>query len=129
GLPEVELYKEVARMLKQSDIHQFVGVGENMVKYRSEFDILENVAVHFFKSTDDLLGYVRNYQAQNEAILLKGARTFQFEKIIRILEAKIHQTTLIIDMAAMLHNFNVYKSHLKPGVKMMVMVKASSYGS
>src|SRR5690606_22102954 len=71
GLPEVELYKEVARMLKQSDIHQFVGVGENMVKYRSEFDILENVAVHFFKSTDDLLGYVRNYQAQNEAILLK----------------------------------------------------------
>jgi alanine racemase len=61
--------------------------------------------------------------------LIKGARTFQFEEIVYLLEEKTHETVLEINLNAISHNLNFYKSKLKPKVKMMVMVKAFGYGN
>jgi alanine racemase len=60
--------------------------------------------------------------------LIKGARTFQFEEIVYLLEEKTHETVLEINLNAISHNLN-FKSKLKPKVKMMVMVKAFGYGN
>jgi alanine racemase len=65
----------------------------------------------------------------NETILIKGARHFQFEEIVAALEEKTHETVLEINLNAISHNLNFYKSKLKPSTKMMVMVKAFGYGS
>jgi alanine racemase len=65
----------------------------------------------------------------NETILIKGARHFQFEEIVAALEEKTHETVLEINLNAISHNLNFYKSKLKPTTKMMVMVKAFGYGS
>lgn len=61
--------------------------------------------------------------------MLKGARPFAFERIARRLEHKAHQTRSEVNLTAMVHNLNVYNRLLRPGVKMMVMVKAAGYGS
>src|SRR5690606_15467094 len=66
---------------------------------------------------------------ENEAILLKGARKYAFERISRLLTAKSHDTVLEINLNAVEHNLNQFKSLLPPAVKLMVMVKAFSYGS
>lgn len=42
---------------------------------------------------------------------------------------KIHQTVLEINLDALVHNLNFYKSRLNKGVKLMVMVKAAAYGN
>jgi len=42
---------------------------------------------------------------------------------------KGHETVLEINLNTLLNNLNFYKSKLKPGVKIMAMVKAFSYGS
>jgi alanine racemase len=65
----------------------------------------------------------------NETILLKGARVFEFELIGEALQQKTHETVLEINLNALVHNLNYYRSRLKPGVKLMAMVKAFSYGS
>jgi len=62
-------------------------------------------------------------------ILIKGARVFGFENIVQELEQKVHQTVLSINLSSLLHNLQVFRSKLKPGVKLMAMVKAFSYGS
>jgi alanine racemase len=64
-----------------------------------------------------------------EAILLKGARVFAFEKIGQLLEQQIHQTVLSIDLSALTHNLNTFRAELRPRVKTMAMVKAFAYGS
>jgi alanine racemase len=58
--------------------------------------------------------------------LIKGARTFQFEELF-ICWKKTHETVLEINLNAISHNLNFYKSKLKP--RMMVMVKAFGYGN
>ena len=65
----------------------------------------------------------------NESILLKGARVFEFEQIEQLLEQKVHQTILSINLTAIIHNLKTYRKFLKPATKIMAVVKAFSYGS
>ena len=46
-----------------------------------------------------------------------------------MIEERIHETVLEVDLDAVVHNFNFYKSKLSPGVKMICMVKANGYGA
>ncbi|HSK14476.1 MAG TPA: alanine racemase, partial [Phnomibacter sp.] len=62
-------------------------------------------------------------------VLIKGGRSFGFERITDALQWQQHETQLEIDLAALGHNLNVYRSMLKPGTKLMVMLKAFGYGS
>ena len=66
---------------------------------------------------------------QNETILLKGARLFEFEKISLVLQQKAHETVMEINLDALVHNLNYFRAALQPGTKTMAMVKAFSYGS
>jgi alanine racemase len=65
----------------------------------------------------------------NELILLKGARTFHFEDLVHKLQQKTHGTVLEINLDALAHNLNEYRSRLNSQTKIMVMVKAFAYGS
>jgi alanine racemase len=65
----------------------------------------------------------------NQIILIKGARSFSFEKLSKWLEKKVHQTVFEVNLNTLIENLNVYRSLLKPKVKTMAMVKAFSYGS
>src|SRR3984885_8230406 len=72
---------------------------------------------------------LRALNIREETILIKGSRSFEFERVSRALVQKAHQTVMEINLNALLNNLNFYRSKLKPGVKVMAMVKAFSYGS
>jgi hypothetical protein len=62
-------------------------------------------------------------------VLVKGARPFSFEKIVHRLQQKAHGTVLEINLDALAHNLNYYRSKVGTGTKIMAMVKAFAYGS
>jgi alanine racemase len=127
--PDAELYEEVAEHISRRNIQRFVGVGPSLYKHRAVFRKNKKIRSIFFKSTEEFLKKIHLVTFDNEAILLKGARAFTFEKIAALLEQKVHQTVLSIDLSNLTHNLNVFRSRLKPKVKTMAMVKAFSYGS
>lgn len=127
--PDSELYEEVADLISRKHIYRFIGIGPVLYKHKSIFRKYKKMRSIFFKTTDDFLKKFHHITFNNEAILLKGARVFQFERITTLLEQKVHQTMLSINLSSLIHNLNVFRSKLKPGVKTMAMVKAFSYGS
>lgn len=127
--PDAELYEEVAELLANKHVQRFIGIGPSLYKHKSIFRKHKRIRSIFFKSTDDFLKNFHLLTFNNEAILLKGARTFAFERIGTLLEQKVHQTVMSINLSALSHNLNVFRKKLKQGVKTMAMVKASSYGS
>ncbi len=129
GKADTELYEEVAAIVQRKNVQRFIGVGPSLYKYRSFFRKNKKLRSVFFKSTDELLKKFHLLTFDKEAILLKGARVFAFEKVDMLLEQKIHQTILSINLSALTHNLNVFRSHVVPGVKTMAMVKAFAYGS
>ncbi|HEY9000562.1 MAG TPA: bifunctional UDP-N-acetylmuramoyl-tripeptide:D-alanyl-D-alanine ligase/alanine racemase [Mucilaginibacter sp.] len=126
GLEQDVLYRQVADMIKSRKVNKFVGVGEALSAHKEYFTLEKK---HFYPDTDTLLQHLNELNFDNETILIKGARSFEFERISSALSQKAHETVMEISLNALLNNLNFYKSKLKPGVKIMAMVKAFSYGS
>jgi alanine racemase len=132
GQKAKELYRIIAELILNKGVNKFIGIGEEIYNLQSIiYDYLEGKCeMQFFKTTDDFLNnQLSNNQFNNEAVLLKGARSFHFEDISEKLEAIAHQTTLEVDLTALVHNVDYFRSFLKPETKLMSMVKAYAYGS
>lgn len=124
GLDNDELYARVSQLITSNKINRVICVGETISKYKNKFS-----NVISFKTTNDLIEAFETLEFGNENILIKGSRHFEFEKIVSLLEEKTHETILEINLNAISHNLNFYKSKLKPKTKLMVMVKAYGYGN
>ena len=124
GLSNEELYNAVSQLITSNKIQRVIGIGATISEFKNQFT---NCVT--FKNTADFLRHFDPFNFSNETILIKGARHFQFEEIVAALEEKTHETILEINLNAISHNLSFYKSKLKPGTKMMVMVKAFGYGN
>ena len=126
GLSQDVLYRQVADLISNKEVDKFIGVGEALMAHQTYFNIAEQ---HFFEDTTAMLQQLKQLNFKEETILIKGSRSFEFERISRALAQKAHETVLEINLNMLLSNLNFYKSKIKPGVKVMAMVKAFSYGS
>ena len=126
GVLPKTLYKRVAEMIEQSGIQRLIGIGKDILANADYFNLPEK---SFYTTTEDFLKNITIDSFKNELILLKGARRFHFENINVLLEERIHETMLEVDLDAVVHNFNFYKSQLNPHVKLVCMVKANGYGA
>lgn len=121
-----ELYQTVADLVRSKDISRFIGIGTELERHADKFAFLNNA---FFADTDGFLKSSLLYDLQNEVILLKGSRKFQFETISEKLELIAHETILEVNLNALVGNLNYFRSKLRPETKVMCMVKAFAYGS
>ncbi len=119
------VYEQVKNLLENKSVDRLIAVGEHISKYADDYPF----ETECFNSTTDLLEHFSSIKFQNETILLKGARSFEFERISQLLTQKVHETVLEINLNALEHNLNHYKMELGAGTKIMAMVKAFSYGS
>lgn len=124
GLSNDELYAKVSQLIESNKISRLIGIGETISSFKGKF---RNISV--YASTQDFISDFDNLDFGNETILVKGARQFQFEQIVTLLEEKTHETVLEINLNAISHNLAFYRSKLRPETKLMVMVKAFGYGN
>ena len=121
------LYAEVAFLLKDYQIDRLIGIGPVI---SAQAHLFTNVpSSEFHATTEAFLQVLHPQRFREEAILLKGARSFTFERISRQLEEKRHQTRMEIDLSVISHNLSQFRGCLRPGTRIMAMVKALSYGA
>lgn len=125
GLDAAVLYKEAANSLTAANVQKVIAIGSEIHELKNWY----TGPVVYYNTTEDFLKSIKTTHFEKEIILIKGARVFQFEKIVSQLQHKVHETVLEINLDALIHNLNVYRSRLKPNTKIMCMVKAFSYGS
>lgn len=121
------LYRQVAQLLESRHVERIIGVGKELCEHAGRFGIEKA----FYADTDALLRALQKGELhlENEIVLIKGARRFGFDDLAEVLEKKVHETILEVNLGAMVENLNWYRSLLNPGVKMTCMVKASAYGA
>lgn len=138
---EEDLYKDIAQLIENKGVDTFIGIGpaisKNMDKaclFPTGQDVSSSkdkacLIQYFYKSTSDFLNNHPMKLFENQIVLLKGARSFEFERIMKVLQQKSHETVLEINLDNLIKNLNYYRGKLKKETKMMVMVKAFAYGS
>jgi len=124
GLNNDELYSQVSQLIISNKINRVIGIGETISQYKNKF-----INGTTFKNVAEFMNAFDRLNFENETILIKGARDFHFEQIVSMLEEKTHETVLEINLNAISHNLNFFKSKLVPKTKLMVMVKAFGYGN
>lgn len=121
---DFNLYPKVAKLTNEQNFDQVFLIGNHITAYADLF----SSAVKCFSNTQELIESNFLNSIENQLILLKGARIFEIEKLKKILELQKHDTTLEVNLNAILHNINIHKTKLKPQTKICAMVKAFSYG-
>ena len=126
GQSSNDLYATVSNLIRTKDIQRFIGIGNEISQHGNQFSYLQSA---FFADTESFLKSPLLHELQNEVILLKGSRSFQFETISEKLELIAHETILEVNLNALVSNLNYFRSKLRPETKVMCMVKAFAYGS
>ena len=120
-----DFFKELNTLLVQKSVSRLVAIGPHLTNHKSAFTI----PASFYQNTDEFLRSAEIRKFNNELILIKGARQFQLERVSKVLAEKGHKTVLEVNLDAITHNLNFYRSLLKPKTKIMVVVKALAYGA
>lgn len=124
GFSNEELYSKVSQLIADNKVNRVIGIGGTISSFKDKFS---NCIT--YQNTAGFIADFENLNFANETILIKGARSFQFEEIVSLLEEKTHETILEINLNSISHNLNFFKSKLADDVKIMVMVKAFGYGN
>ncbi len=119
------LYQAVAEMLRHRRVDRLIGIGEEFMRHSRYFGADSN----FYSDTDTFLASVSTGDFDSELILVKGAPQFHFDRIVDMLEARQHETVLEVNLDAIVHNFNLFRSMVHPTTGVVCMVKASGYGA
>ncbi len=124
-IDKAALYREVAGILRKAGVGLFIGIGDELLKYKAYF-LMDS---RFYTDTDSFLKQEKRDTFHDQAILIKGARKYQFEYIAGFLQKQSHNTVLEVDMDAMTQNLTYFRSLIPPTTKLALMVKAFSYGT
>jgi alanine racemase len=119
------LYQRLAALAEHKKVDEIFAIGSDISGFKTGF----STPIKTYGSTDEFLQKLDSSWFENATVLIKGARSFHFEKIVHFLQARTHETIFEIDLNGMVHNLNYYREKLKPGVKLMAMVKAFAYGN
>ena len=127
GISSNSLYRQLSELFFQNKIDVVIGIGKEISQHKALF----KANSLFYADTQSFINQfnVINYLFNEASILLKGARSFGFENISRLLQLKSHDTVFEINLNKLINNVNYYKSLINQNVKLMCMVKAMGYGS
>lgn len=125
GLPDDQLIQQIRILLEKYRVQRLVGIGPVLAAYQK---LLPGDG-QFYSTTEDFLNNFDTDSILEEIVLIKGARKFAFENIVKKLQRKVHGTVMEVDLGALVHNLNCFRFRLNPETKIMVMVKAFAYGS
>lgn len=87
--------------------------------------------VRSFPRPDDVLEELAQQSLPfwpGSAVLIKGPRSQQLERLVPYFQELQHATVLEVDLKALAENLKGYRERLRPGTRIMAMVKASAYG-
>ena len=124
GMGPEKMVKELVNLVKLYKIDRFIGIGSVLSDFSKAFPVNSSL----YKNTEEFVRIFKSSCFQDNYILIKGARKFHFEKISSLMQRKYHRTMLEVNLNALVNNLNDYRALLKPETKILVLVKASSYG-
>lgn len=139
GVTPHELYHRVMELAVKRGVTKFIGIGKEIKRILAaegggqiagdQTAKLPGTVAFFFDDLEEFLRSEVFKGLRNEIVLIKGARDFGFDQITEMLEQKVHETILEVNLNAVVENLNHFRSYMKPDTKIICMVKADAYGA
>ena len=122
GMNNDEISREVFNMVQRRGITKLITIGKQITS------AIGSIQFANYEDTESFLISSTFGTLRNEIILIKGARRFRFDRITDLLVEKVHETTLEVNLSALISNLNYYRD-LMGEKKIVCMIKADGYGT
>ncbi len=122
-----EAYTLLSELIVSHGIQRVLHIGEDAALLQSKLN--SDIRYSSFDTVAECLMHLAQSPIKQAAILVKGARQFQFDRISQKLSRKLHQTELEVNLTAIRHNLNVMTRHLDAETKLLCVIKADAYGT
>lgn len=120
-----ERYERVGQLLDRAQVGTVLTVGPELAAHLA----VDAPRVMRSETAEELIARVDPGTLADHVVLVKGARAFALERVVQRWQRHVHGTVLEVDLEAVRHNLNHYRSKLAPDVRTMAMVKAFGYGA
>lgn len=121
------LYRQLSDIAVSRGIDRIIAIGKEISRHTDAFDAM--IATVYFADTADFISHFDPSRFDSELILIKGGADEDFSGIRNLIESPRHQTIFEINLDSVVHNYNSFKSLVKPTTGIIAMVKASAYGT
>lgn len=125
GNDMLSAYKNVEHLFASKNVDRIIGIGGDMNCIKDTL----HTKIDTYSNFDEFINSVSTTNFDHEIILVSGLSDDESEQIGNLLEAKRHETVLEVNLDALVHNYNNFRSRLNPSTGIVAMVKASGYGS
>lgn len=119
---EKEYYSKIIELLNRFNLESVVFVGQ---KFQSYKELIFTNVINYTETIEEADVVLK--EIYDSVILLKGARKFEFEKAINLLQKQNHKTYFEVNLNSLQKNLKAYRSKIA-SQKIMVMLKANAYG-
>lgn len=117
-------YRDLERLLMSRGVDEVIGIGSEISHQLLSFS--QAFARRTFPSVEEFLNTTDTTEFADTAVLIDGP---DFAQIKTTLESTRHDTCLEVNLDALTHNFNLYRSLVAPTTGIVAMVKADAYGA
>ncbi len=122
----LEYQQSIAKNRLRTAIIGVDGLNENQIqKIKSKLRDF-NLYQCFFVKGNELPPIEKIHQ---QVVLVKGTRVGEIQRIANLFQLKKHKTRVEINLSAVKNNLTFFRNSIAKDCKILVMVKASSYGS
>lgn len=121
-----KIYHKLGQALLASNIQRLIAIGPELRQYRHLLP--PAIEVVNLENADDFITDFDISRFPSETVLISGQPLSKFHEIMASLESPRHDTVLEVNLDAIVHNFNYFRSLLPQNVGMIAMIKASAYG-
>ena len=122
------IYSEAFSMAEKFGVEKIYCVSDSYSQLCADFTVPDNVEVCNPIMPYILSSYQNGTLIRDSQILMFGKQTDALNQFAEICMTAGHDTSLEVDLDALTHNFNRYRSLLPKGTGLVAMVKASAYG-
>lgn len=123
-----EVYGEAFRMARSFGVEKIYCMSADLAEISSHLKLPDYVEVCNPVMPFILSSYQNGSLMRDSQILLFGRRGGALSEFAEVCMTAGHDTSLEVDLDALAHNFNYYRSLLPRSTRLVAMVKASAYG-
>jgi alanine racemase len=117
---DTSLLNALTKLLQHVSVNQVVYFGNELIG--NKFDCVTKTYPNVASFSKDPL------ELKDTCILFTGSRNSKLEEVVTNYLDRKHITQLVVNLAVMRRNLNLFRSKLKENTGVLAMVKAQSYG-
>lgn len=123
-------FERMVKLAASFGVTRLMSVGPGGQKLREVAGrVAPAVDVMVFTTVNELIERLSPDFFGSSTVLIEGRPGDGLDAVFSMLEAKQHETVMEVNLDAMIHNFNFFRSKVRPTTGVICMLKAHGYGA